>query len=72
MKPETLLIYDKYRYFLNIIHKDRYILLYYIKECMCDPDSRFDKFFDIYDYILDYHKQIKPICYSFEIYMKIK
>ena len=35
---------------------------------MCDPDYSFEKFFDIYDYMLDYHKQIKPIYYSFKIY----
>ena len=67
MKSETLLMYDKYQFFFEIIHKDRYILFYYIKECKCDPDYSFEKFFDIYDFILDYHKQIKPIYYSFKI-----
>ena len=67
MKNETRLIYDKYRYFLKVIHTDRYQLFYYIKECMCDPDYSFEKFFDAYDYILDYHKKIKSIYYSFKI-----
>ena len=44
--------------FLKVIHTDRYRLLYYIKECMCYPDYNFENFFDVYDYILDYHKKL--------------
>ena len=58
MKNETSIIYTKYSIFLNIIHKDRHTLLYYIKEHQCDPDIDFEKYFDTCEFILEYHKLI--------------
>ena len=66
MKIETEIIYTKYSKKFNIIHIDRHTLFFYIKEHRCDPDKDFKKYFETREFIIEYHKQIKSIYYTFK------
>ena len=56
MKPETAFLYFKYRYFLLILSDERNELFYKSK-----TELDYEKFFNLYDHILDLHYEIKPL-----------
>ena len=56
MKPETTYLYFKYRYFLLILSDERNELFYKSK-----TELDYEKFFNLYDHILDLHYEIKPL-----------
>ena len=55
MITETLNIYSKYYFFLFVLSDERNELF-----CKSKTELDYEKFFNLYDYVLDLHYQIKP------------
>ena len=55
MKPETEMLYYKYRYFLFLISNERNDLFY-----KSEIELDYEKFFDLHNYGMYLHWQIKP------------
>ena len=55
MKPETEMLYYKYRYFLFLISKERNDLFY-----KSESELDYDNFFEAYDYGISLHIEIRP------------
>ena len=55
MKPDTIELYVKYKYFMHLLDNNRHEL-FYINEDSLD----YQKFFENYNMIISYHWLIKP------------
>ena len=56
MTPETLEIYQKYRYFLFVLDNGRHPLFYLDGETL-----DYEKFFESYNHVIYMHWKIKPV-----------
>ena len=56
MKPETIDLYAKYRYFLFVLSNERLQLFY-----KCEQELDYEAFFEIYNYGIWKHWQVRPI-----------
>ena len=56
MNPDTIILYSKYSYFLNILDNGRHPL-FYLDENSID----YEAFFEMYQHIVYMHHEIKPL-----------
>ncbi len=61
MLPETLQVYQKYRYFLHVLSDER-IMLFQKSE----HEFNYEEFFELYNWIIYMHWTLKPIYRNFK------
>ncbi len=60
MKSETLIVYNKYNYFLFVLSNERFNLF-----TIHDNALDYDTFFDLYNDVVCWHKIIRPLYRNF-------